>query len=76
MASMEANIAVSARLARSDFAVKEHLRCATEVLTVHDGDIYAMDAMVGAVLNRSICLLRGFAALVKPNDSSGSPSIA
>ena len=52
-----------------------HTEIGKEMFSVHEGDLYLMDFLGAAVLNRSMRLIRGFSDLIASNFMSGAPLV-
>lgn len=53
----------------------EHTQVGKEMLTAHDGDLYPMDFLGAAVLNRSMRLIKGFSDVIANNLVSAAPLV-
>jgi hypothetical protein len=53
----------------------QHTQMGEKMLTAHDGDLFPMDLLGAAVLNRSMRLIKGFSALIPNNFVSAAPLV-
>lgn len=52
-----------------------HTQIGHEMFTAHDGDLYPMDFLGAAVLNRSMRLIKGFSDLIPSNFMAAAPLV-